>query len=380
MKSDSIDNPTVRQLLSLVRASLWGNVADTRPFTDAPVPWDDIGRLAMLQTVAPLAIEGTSTLPPDLRPPREWQLKGYALVERNRRTHRLLDNCVAEIFPRLATEGLSPVLLKGQAYAGAYPDPVLRQCGDIDIYVGEEGYRRGYEASLRWGCQSDVKFDPEEKHYSFSFKGVKVELHRTPAILVTPGADRRFREWSATQLRRGDTAGIGGMEVEVPTPVFDVVFVFVHLYHHFIHGGVGLRQLCDWTMLLHAHAGKIDRQELQKLLDDIGHLKAWRLFAPIAVDVLGLPPEECPLYSPEYGGKAHIIMEFIIREGNFGRGVVRASNRPKGYVLGKAYSFMQFSRRLYSKFRIDPTTIIYYHAAFFIQGMRRMLRPPKSPE
>lgn len=166
VKPTSTYSPTVSRLLSLVRASLWQVPADTAPFTGAPADWNDIGALARLQTVAPLAVEGAMTLPPHLQPPKEWLLKGLSLVERNKRTHLLLDSCVAETFTRLAEAGITPVLLKGLAYARAYPKPTLRQCGDIDIYVGEDSYHRAYEASRRYGWESPYKFLPGEKHYA----------------------------------------------------------------------------------------------------------------------------------------------------------------------------------------------------------------------
>lgn len=374
MKSDSACSPPVRQLLSLVKSALWQTPADAQPFTDYAADWKSIGNLAMVQTVGALAVKGAMTLPPALRPPKEWLHKGYALIELNRRTHNLLDSCVAEAFTFLSDAGLNPVLLKGQAYARAYPDTILRQCGDIDIYVGAESYRKAYEASLLAGWESVGKFTPTEKHYGCTLRGVKIELHRAAAQLMSPSADRRFRKWSAGELIAGrHSLSIGGEDVAVPTPLFDVVFVFMHLFRHFITSGVGLRHLCDWTMILHAHSHEIDREELARLLKDFGMLKAWRLFTPIAVDHLGLPPDECPLYSPRCRHKADMILTFIIREGNFGRGISPASGRPKGYFRGKAFSFLHKSSRLYSKFRIYPRYVLRHHLEFIRIGFRTVL-------
>lgn len=373
-----LSDPTVGQLLSLVRASLWNEAADSRPFADNNADWDTIGRLAMLQTVGPLAVKGATTLPAHLLPPKEWQLKGYALTERNRRTHRLLDSCVAETFTRLEDAGFSPVLLKGQAYARAYPDPALRQCGDIDIYVGPDAYRAAAEAAERLGWGNGGKFSPYAKHYNCSIRGVEVELHRVAARLSSLTADRRFHQWSECELASGVHLEIGGKEVAVPSPLFDVVFVFLHMFHHFFYGGVGLRQVCDWTMLLHTHAATIDSDELGSLLKSFGLLRAWRLFTSIAVDFLGLPEEECPLYSPEYGHKAGMILPFIIREGNFGRGLPKKKERQRPYLLRKVHSFLSYPTRLYTKFRIDPVTVMRYHFGFMVRGVQQVLADLKT--
>lgn len=368
-KSDPGAAPTVRQLLALVRASLWRTPADTSAFTSGPVNWDTIGTLAMLQTVGPLVVEGATRLPSDLRPPKEWLYKGLAMVERNRHTHLLLDDCVAETFSLLNGAGIRPVLLKGQAYARAYPDPTLRQCGDIDIYVGPDSYRAAYEAAREYGWGTDGKFSSKAKHYGCSLNGVKIELHRDAARLSSSRANKQFCQWGSGQLQSGHRfINIGGGEAALPTPMFDLVFVFAHMFHHFVSGGVGLRQVCDWTMLLHLHAAAIDRDELGRLLKDLRLLNAWRMFTPIAVDQLGLPLEECPFFSPEYRRKAAKAFSFIIREGNFGRGAGKGPKRPKFYLLRKAHSFFYYPSRLYAKFPLLPGTILRYHAGFIRTG------------
>ena len=53
-------------------------------------------------------------------------------------THRMLDAAVAKTMGALQQEGIPAVLLKGQGAARNYPGPELRECGDIDIYIGPE--------------------------------------------------------------------------------------------------------------------------------------------------------------------------------------------------------------------------------------------------
>ncbi len=366
---------TVGQLLALVRAAIWDTATDTEPFTGVSTAWNEIGRLAMLQTVGPLAVKGAITLPAELRPPKEWLHKGYALIERNRHTHALLDSCVAESFARLSEAGISPILLKGQAYASTYPEPTLRQCGDIDIYVGPDNYRAAYEASRRYGWESEYKFLPEMKHYGCTLRGVKIELHKNAVKLISHNINKLFNQWCPPQLTSGrQSISLGGETVAVPTPLFDVIFSFTHMYHHFLCGGVGLRQLCDWSRLLHTNANNIDRQELEKLLKKFHLLKSWKIFTPIAVDYLGLPKEECPMYTPRFRRKAELILSFVVREGNFGRGVQTVSKRPKGYFRGKIYAFLHYSSRLYSLGRIDPIAIIKIHTAYIRNGIRQVIK------
>lgn len=373
MKEKSVSPTVVKQLLALLRSSLWHTAVDCKPFNSLHVDWNEIGKLAMRQTVGPLVFDAALRLPSELMPPKSWILKAYSIVERNRRTHLLLDNGVADACAKLSKTGIRAVLLKGQAYACAYPDPALRQCGDIDLYVGELAFRRAYEAAKDFGWRCDMRFYPEDKHYACVNNDVIIELHRIAAQLPSRSANRVFQQWSRKQLGSGGEMTIGGKIIEVPTPLFDVVFVFMHLHTHFFNRGVGLRQICDWVMLLHSHFNVIDVAQLKGLLKEFNLLRSWYRFAPIAVDYLGLPENECPLYSTVYREEAERIFSVIIKDGNFGK-ACKSSVRPKGYLASKAYSLRLIISWLYPKFRVDPETVMSYFCAYAISGSKRIIK------
>lgn len=375
METLTLSSPIVSQLLSLVRASLWQTTADPQLFTAGTTDWETIGTLALRQTVAILAIEGATTLPADHQPDKAWLRNACSYSLRNVRTHALLDSCVAEATALLQSAGLAPVLLKGQAYARYYPRPELRQCGDIDLYVGEDGYRHASEAAQRFGWESVEPFIPAAKHYGCCLHGIRIELHRTAALLPFPIANRRFQTWSHGQLSSAlGHVKIGDREIATPSPLFDVIFVFLHLHHHFVSSGIGLRHLCDWVLLLHAHHKRIDQQELQRLLRSFHLLRAWRSFAPIAVRYLGLPEVECPLYSVKYAKKSDKLLAVILREGNFGHYSPRLSKKPRPYLLRKLHSLAFHSRRTFSLFPLEPATFTAHYCRCLYGGLRKVLK------
>jgi len=47
---------------------------------------------------------------------------------------------IAEVVQRLRGAGIEPIMGKGWALARLYPEPGLRPCGDIDLYVGRQDY------------------------------------------------------------------------------------------------------------------------------------------------------------------------------------------------------------------------------------------------
>lgn len=373
-----IFSPSARQLLALVRSSLWQKPVDDVVFSKENADWQEIAKVALQQTVGILTFEAALSLPQNLRPPKEWIKKAFAFIETNRRTHLLVDRCASEVVSKLKAVGIDGILLKGQAYARAYPRPDMRQCGDIDLYVGESNYYPAHEAVKNFGWKHEEKFDPQAKHYGCWNNGVRIELHRIAGQLSITSADISFQQWSKSQLSKTNrTILIAGRNITVSSPLFDIVFVFLHLYHHFLNGGIGLRHICDWTMLLNAHSKEIDKGELKQILKDFNLMKAWSLFAPIAVDHLGLPESECPFYYHDNKKKSDRILTYILREGNFGRAFRNTSRRPKGYLAGKAYSFFHHTKRLMTKIWIDPNTLSRTYGSYVITGLARVIKDIK---
>ena len=365
---------STKQLLALVRASLWQEPADVTLFSN-DVDWQKIGKLALQQTVGILAFEAALSLPANFRPPKEWIRKALTFIETNRRTHILVNRSAAEVVCKLKGVGIDGILLKGQAYAHVYPRPEMRQCGDIDLYVGESNYLSAYEAVKEFGWKREDIFLPKAKHYGCWINGIRIELHRIAGQLYTDSYDMKFQKWSRIQFSITDKIiTIAGQEITLPTPIFDIIFVFLHLYHHFLNGGIGLRHICDWTMLLHRHAGNIDTEELRKLLKDFHLINGWSLFAPIAVEHLGLRESECPFYYHKNKKKSDQILSYIIREGNFGRASQKSFLRPKGYIAGKAYSFLRHSKKLVPKIWIDPYILSLIYGKYAISGTTRVIK------
>ena len=367
--------PHALQLLDLVRASLWQRPAEASLFATDSVDWQEIAQNALQQTVGSLVLEGALSLPQALQPPKEWIKRALAFLETTRRTQIQVDRCAAEAISRLQNEGIEPIMLKGQAYARAYPRPDMRQCGDIDLYVGEFHYLQAYSVVQKLGWETDEIFNPEAKHYGCRLNGIRIELHRIAGQLSPRSIDSRFQQWTLDQLSSSRRIiSVAGKDIPVPTPAFDIVFVFLHFYLHFLNGGIGLRHICDWTMLLHKHAKEIDIKELERNLKDFRLMRGWKLFAPIAVDHLGLPESECPFYSRRYAGISEKILSTILREGNFGRARQSKTKRPKGYFAGKLYSFRLHSMNQIKKFRIDPNTISRSYSSYVIKGITRVIK------
>lgn len=354
-------------VLLLVGSALWNRPIEALP---DDIDWVRVYELAVKQTVTGLLADSLKLLPEGVMPPDSVLQRLRHFRINSIRTHALLNSRLADVLAILKTKGIDPVLFKGQGLALNYPDPTARQCGDIDLYVGKDYDAACAAAYDSFGAQDH---DSESiKHMHLSYKGVEVELHKIAESIPGISKDRKYQEWTLKHLY-GDQirkVTIESSEVQLPPYQFDCIYVLNHLWHHFITGGVGLRQVCDWTVYLHAFHDKIDVNTLERDLRDFGLLKVWKIFAYIAVNQLGLPAEECPLYEDSERRRAGKVLCRIFEEGNFGRhSEHKATPRPKGYAAGKLHSFYYNTSRYLRLIGVVPDFAFRYYTHYLISGI-----------
>ena len=358
-------------LLTLVRMALWGG-EESLP-ADLP-DWQEVLALAKKQTLLGLVAEAVPMLPEGLQPDPQTKLQLHTAAMRIMSSHALLNRKVADIKTRMDSYGIHTVLFKGQGVALNYPNPQSRQCGDIDLYVGEKNFARALELLNPETTKkaSEYRF---VKHFNIEEDGVEIEIHRIAEILPGFGHDRRFQRWTVDKLcgpavRKVE---IGGATVNLPPAEFDVLYIMNHAWHHFMTGGIGLRQLCDWSIQLYRYGRSVDVDALSNNLRSFGLIRAWKILSCVAVGYLGLPEDECPLYDASYAGKAAKVLDVIWMEGNFGHhSESRKTPRPKGHFAGKFHSFKKNTSRIIRILSISPIDVIYSWGYYFINGMRNL--------
>lgn len=359
-------------LLGLVRSALWGVPAEGLPDR---IDWNMVFKLAKQQTLVGLLADAVQMLPDGKKPDANslTQLRAYIL--KNLQAHMLITKRLAATTELLRSEGIQPVLFKGHGLAMNYPDPMSRQCGDIDLYVGKSMYEKAVEVCLR--NFGEGEHDSESlKHYHFDNQGVSVELHRIAENIPGICANRRYQAWTVDNLERSDLrqVDIEGVSVNLPPYGFDAIYVMNHAWHHFVTGGIGLRQICDWTMYIHRFHDRLDPVKLESDLKAFGLLKVWHMFAWIAVNRLGLPADECPLYEGRYSDDAENMLSVVWTDGNFGRYSERRSKRPEGYSSGKLHSLIVTTKRYFRIIPVYPSHILRAWLLYFVTGIYHYIK------
>lgn len=355
-------------LLSLVRMALWKR-PESLP-THKP-DWSEVLALAQKQTLLGLVAEAVPMLPDYLLPDPQSQKKLHAMAIRIAKTNSLLNRKVAEIKARMDSYGIHTVLLKGQGVALNYPNPISRQCGDIDIYVGKSNFNRAL-SFLSPLSDSDYKY---LKHFNIKEDGVDIEVHRIAEQLPGTKHDLLFQQWTVNcleeKLPRNEE--IGGISVNLPPVDFDSIYIMNHIWRHFMTGGIGLRQLCDWTMFLHRLHTDIDSNTLNSNLKNFGLTRAWHILSALVVQHLGLPKEECPLYNGQYENKSDRVLDIVWHDGNFGHHSypTQISDSTNIYK-SKFNTYKKITSRIIRIFSISPIDVLYSWLYFSIRGIKKL--------
>ncbi len=326
---------------ALLRSGLYGSEIPERELPES-IDWEAVLRLARIQTVLGFIIDAAQRLPRHLRPGPEIAAKMSKTALSLIKTNLVLENAASKLVALLKPYGVSGVILKGIGVAHYYPHSQMRHGGDIDFYVGKSQYGKTIQACLKEGLISRNP-DPREvhKHFEFHIGSVMIEVHRLAATLFHPFRKEAFQDWMVDQLEHSPARRelqIGGETVVFPSVDFDAIYVFYHAWNHYVIGGVGLRQLCDWAMIFHSRGDEIDRAKLVENIRRFDLTKGWKLFACIAVNHLGVPAEKMPLYDPRYTKKSEQILADILRIGNFGFHSEEFGRMKKEGFVGKRYA------------------------------------------
>ena len=227
---------------ALLRDALWRHKEDL-PQSLNPTLLGEIMRMAEEQTVTGLVAD--AIIHNSINIGKTAPIKLLALSQQIKATNINLNKEIAEFVSLMNSNNEDYIIVKGQTVAALYREPYTRMSGDIDFYVKD--YKETTEIlNKEWHVSLPEKLI--DKEASFTHNNALYEIHRS---LVEFGCKKHQRYWEELMTSSPYLIDIDGAKVKTLEPTIYAVYVFLHLFFHFIREGVGLRQLCDWAMVLH---------------------------------------------------------------------------------------------------------------------------------
>lgn len=286
-----------------------------------------------------------------------WMGMAFTIQEKNELVNR---QCV-ELQTRLSDAGIHLTILKGQGIAKLYGDQLrpLRQSGDIDIYVD-----CGREKAIQYAREMQGEVDWDYKHLHLkAFEETEVEMHYVPEVFLNLRKNSLLQRWFADHREAMFEAN---GELVTPRLEFNLFYIMLHTYRHFLYEGVGMRQLMDYYFVLkslsNSPTGKNEmRSNTLALFEKFGMLRFVKGVMWIMKDVFGLSNEAMICSPDEIEGR--FILDEVMAGGNFGKHDKRLKSETKG-KKGAVKKILKHNLHLLAHYPGDvvwaPVWIVYH--------------------
>ena len=193
-----------------------------------------------------------------------------------------------------ASEGITPVVLKGLSYAMFYPNPQHRKSCDLDSFLFEK-WEDGNAIVERQGVKVGRNY---YKDSSFTYQGLYVENHRYCSPIRGGRQRKTYELFLRELLETSQLEKIPGTNFFTPPPLFNLLFFLSHAQNHFLcEGGIQLRHVCDWGVLMKKYAEDSSLwMKVIRYAEQFGLQKFLYPITQVAHNVCGVKiPFDCPV-------------------------------------------------------------------------------------
>lgn len=361
---------------ALLKAGLWETGVRLTSYGEIKCAF--LLTIAQEQSVVGLVSAGLERVV-DTKVSKELALQFAGQTLQLEQRNKAMNAFVASLIEQLRKEDIYAILVKGQGIAQCYERPLWRACGDVDLFLSEENYRKAAQV-LKPIASSIDEENKYNKHLAITIDRWEVELHGTLRSGLWKRMDRAIDEVQNDVFYGGRVRSWinGQTQVFLPAADEDVVFIFSHILQHFYKEGIGLRQICDWCRLLWTYKDSINHGLLESRIRKMGVMTEWKAFAALAVDYLGMPVEAMPLYGANnnWSKKAQKVMAFIMETGNFGNNRDYSYRQKYPFVVFKAISLwrhLQDFGRYFVIFPLDSIKVTWWRIGEGLSAvMKRM--------
>lgn len=236
--------------------------------------------------------------------------KGYTMREVMMQMQRA--DGFLRIYEKMCAQGVRPLVVKGIICRNLYEKSDYRVSGDEDILVRKEDFAVCDAILVAEGFQReepDTEHLPQEIPYINPQNGVYIEMH-FDLFAEESGAyghlNKEFEEAYATCIAED----IQGRTVWTLHPTLHLFYLICHSLKHFLHGGFGIRQVCDMVMMAEHYGEQIDWDYIYGRLQELRMEVFWNGLVEIGREYLGFSYEKA--HYPVSLQKIHVNCEHLL--------------------------------------------------------------------
>lgn len=189
--------------------------------------------------------------------------------------------------------GVQPLVIKGIVCRTLYPKPDLRPSGDEDLLIQAKDFaavdayfmQKGFVRDKECAGQSDAEdwkretrdlskklqrlensTAPEEMGYLHPGTGAFYEIH-TSLFSRESSAYSYLNHAFANVFENPSRIEVQGQTIHTLEETLHLFYLLCHSFKHFLHGGVGIRQVCDMVQMIRAYGSRIDWEKFWRLCE-----------------------------------------------------------------------------------------------------------------
>lgn len=171
------------------------------------------------------------------------------------------------IYQKFLDNNLKVIIVKGLICRSLYPQPDNRPSNDEDLYVEKEYFAQVKAILLAEGL---VIIDESDDVTTFVEQncGIMIELHTS----LFSEESKAYGQYQSLFKQAFDDPIVHQIQgIDVYSLSYDLHFLFllIHFVKHFLHGGVGIRQVIDIIMYAEAYGDKINWQRIYQILEQL---------------------------------------------------------------------------------------------------------------
>ncbi len=333
-------------LLNIIKTSVTDeSISDV----DADINWKELANEAYAQAVALLVFDQTSSIkdkiPKDIYD--KWFKFSLGLMSKYSR----ISNSQKELVGLLEKEALPYCIIKGESSAVYYPNPSLRTLGDVDFLIDPNHKNKIKELLIKNGFEASHEHHP--CHVVFTKPDSHLEMHFEVAGIPEGEVGEKIRGFIKEAVNNTVIKDVGNGSFRVAESKYHALILLLHMQHHMLGEGIGLRHLLDWGNFVNKTADdSFWNDELIPFLKDIGLYNYMCVMTCLCNKYFGTAkPKWCGTVDDDICSE---IIEDILKGGNFGKkdklrgrisDNVQRKNRSKADRIRKAYRTLKASTK-----------------------------------
>lgn len=222
-------------------------------------------------------------------PPKEILLSWGITIEKVERRQKKQLEVSQKLSTWLEERNIVAILMKGNSIGRYYPNPIHRECGDIDIYAGIDAYKDVNQVIID---HNGEVVEDYYRHAHCSLGGVTIENHLVISDIRVKQDDLLLEETLKVEAKKILESGKYGLIY--PNANFNALFLSWHAASHFMFEKIQLRHIYDWKVFLENEGRGVDADWYMRVKSKVSYGKFADILTTMVVMLFEVDRDSLP--------------------------------------------------------------------------------------